>query len=83
MYARAEWQTNTTLQLQRMAHENLGLGTWSRADEGVPVTEMGDRVGVLDISDKKHPRLVRPRGSIEVMLVDQGSAWGSSADGKS
>ncbi|CAI6253498.1 unnamed protein product [Periconia digitata] len=62
MYARAEWQTGSTLQIQRMAHESLGLGTWSRTTESVPVTEFGDQIGVLDISDEKHPRLMRKWG---------------------
>ncbi|KKY13326.1 hypothetical protein UCDDS831_g09109 [Diplodia seriata] len=28
-YARLEWCANETLQLQRLAHEELGMGTWS------------------------------------------------------
>ncbi|PVH98268.1 hypothetical protein DM02DRAFT_596251 [Periconia macrospinosa] len=60
MYARAEWQAGSTLQIQRMAHENLGMGTWSRANQGVPVTEKGDRIAVLDVRDEMHPRMMRP-----------------------
>jgi hypothetical protein len=66
MYAYAEWQANSTLQLQRQAHEGLGLGTWSRTNETVPVTEPGDQLGTLDISDRKHPRLVIPEESSDV-----------------
>ncbi|KAF4310943.1 hypothetical protein GTA08_BOTSDO13533 [Botryosphaeria dothidea] len=62
-YARLEWCTNEKLQLQRLAHEELGMGIWDRCDEGVPVTEKGERLAVLDISDLEHPRLrARPRG---------------------
>jgi hypothetical protein len=68
-YGHAEWQANSTLQLQRLAHEGLGLGTWSRTDESVPVTELGDTLGVLDVSDRKHPRLVPP----SVEMVNMGA----------
>lgn len=60
LYRRAEWQTNSTLQLQRLAHENLSLGTWSKTDKSIPVTEPGETLGVLDINDLKHTRIVRP-----------------------
>lgn len=59
-YAQAEWQTGSPLQLQRLAHEALGLGAWSGADAAIPVTGSGDMLGVLDVSDEKHPRLVHP-----------------------
>lgn len=38
---------NETLQLQRLAHEELGLGTWTRCDKDVPVTTRFERLGVL------------------------------------
>ncbi|KAF2623613.1 hypothetical protein BU25DRAFT_308937, partial [Macroventuria anomochaeta] len=50
----------STLQLQRIAHENLGLGTWKRTDEQIPVTNKGDILGVFDTTDRKHARLVKP-----------------------
>ncbi|KAH8696936.1 hypothetical protein GQ44DRAFT_733494 [Phaeosphaeriaceae sp. PMI808] len=59
-YTRLEWQANSTLQLQRLAHEPLGFGTWSRTMENVPVTAAGELLGVFNIADKRHPRLVRP-----------------------
>lgn len=59
-YAEAEWQASSPLQLQRLANEALGLGAWSGSDGAVPVTEAGDALGVLDVKDKKHPRLVHP-----------------------
>lgn len=60
LYGHAEWRTNSTLQLQRIAHESLGLGTWSRTNEAIPVTEYGDALGVYRVSDPEHPRLVVP-----------------------
>ncbi|KAF1983251.1 hypothetical protein K402DRAFT_319465, partial [Aulographum hederae CBS 113979] len=57
VYGRLEWTTNETLQLQRLAHEELGLGTWSRRAKDFPVTEDGEVLGLLDLSDLDHPRL--------------------------
>jgi hypothetical protein len=54
----AEWKAGSTLQLQRIAHENLGLGTWKRTDESVPVTNRGEVLGTFDVKDEKHARLV-------------------------
>jgi hypothetical protein len=57
-YKRLEWATNDTLQLQRLAHEELGCGTW--VGEDFPLTPAGERLAVLDISDPSHPKLVNP-----------------------
>ncbi len=56
-YANLEWTSNETLQLQRLAHEGIGLGAWSGTTETVPVTERGEHLGVLDISNPAHPKL--------------------------
>ncbi|KAL9617378.1 MAG: hypothetical protein Q9160_007828 [Pyrenula sp. 1 TL-2023] len=61
-----EWFSNDTLQLQRMAHEELGLGDWTHCvgARAVPVTEGGQILGFLNCEDPTHPRLVRlPRDS--------------------
>ncbi|KAF2660683.1 hypothetical protein K491DRAFT_774588 [Lophiostoma macrostomum CBS 122681] len=58
-YASAEWNATATIQLQRLAHEGLGLGHWSRVNHLTPVTLPGEKLGVLDIEDAKHP-LLRP-----------------------
>lgn len=42
LYRRVRWQLEPTLQLQRMAFEEAGLGTWSGRPEEVPVTEKGE-----------------------------------------
>ncbi|KAI3319692.1 hypothetical protein HD806DRAFT_547935 [Xylariaceae sp. AK1471] len=60
-YAYLEWTTNSTLQLQRLAHEELALGTWSKGTGEVPTTEPGDLLGCLDISNPDHPVLIPPR----------------------
>lgn len=56
-FARLEWAVNGTLQLQRLAHESLGYGTWSHCDEEIPLTGDGEHLGTLDLDDLKHPRL--------------------------
>lgn len=57
-----EWFGNDTLQLQRMAHEELGLGNWSGCHgEDIPVTRKGQLLGIFDLTDPDHPKLVNPR----------------------
>lgn len=63
--ARHEWRMNETLQLQRLVHEELGLGTWDRCDGDVPVTTSQDMLGVLDMSSPTHPRLMAPPTFLE------------------
>lgn len=58
LYERLEWVTNGSLQLQRMAHEELGAGTWSGTAETVPTTSRDEPLAILDISDQRHPHLV-------------------------
>jgi hypothetical protein len=55
-----EWQANSTMQLQRMAHEAAGSGSWSNGIGSVPVTEAGEKLCLLDISNGQHPRLRKP-----------------------
>ncbi|KAI8625216.1 hypothetical protein F5Y19DRAFT_479921 [Xylariaceae sp. FL1651] len=56
-YHRLEWCLNNTLQLQRLAHEELGHSTWERGTKCVPVTSGDAMLGMLDVSDVKHPSL--------------------------
>ncbi|KAL9615737.1 MAG: hypothetical protein Q9160_009298 [Pyrenula sp. 1 TL-2023] len=60
-YQRLEWATNEALQLQRMAHEELGAGIWTGAAETIPLTEKDDKLATLDISEERHPRLMYQR----------------------
>ncbi|KAF2138168.1 uncharacterized protein K452DRAFT_277984 [Aplosporella prunicola CBS 121167] len=57
-YARLEWNANGMLQLQRLAHEEQGVGTWDRCAADVPVTNKGDKLATLDLEDLDHPRLM-------------------------
>ncbi|KAK0647284.1 hypothetical protein DIS24_g7886 [Lasiodiplodia hormozganensis] len=73
-YARLEWCTNETLQLQRLAHEELGVGTWSHALDAVPRTAKGEVLAVLDWEGgREHPRLLDPREAAVVTVVEEES----------
>lgn len=65
-----EWTTNEVLQLQRMAHEQLRMGTWSACDTEVPITERGEKLAVLDLGNLQHPRLVAPPKGFEHELAE-------------
>lgn len=56
-YTFPEWATNQTLQIQRLAYEEKGSGKWLRGMEPVPVTESGEVLPGLDLSNPDHPRL--------------------------
>lgn len=56
-YQRLEWIINDTLQLQRLAHEELGFGSWTKGAAECPITAPGDRLAVVDVSEPTHPRL--------------------------
>jgi hypothetical protein len=56
-YKSLEWSANSILQLQRLAHEAAGFGTWSKTNGEHPVTEIDEKLAVLEISNMKHPRL--------------------------
>jgi hypothetical protein len=62
-------QIDEVFQLQRLAHEELGFGTWSRTDEFIPVTRKGEQLGIFDLSDLAHWRLAaEPKGKSESTL---------------
>ncbi|KAI0530167.1 hypothetical protein GGR58DRAFT_525224 [Xylaria digitata] len=56
-YAHFEWISNNSLQLHRLAQEELGLTKWSRCTEEVPTTDNDAYLASLDITDPKHPVL--------------------------
>lgn len=72
VYSGIEWRAVSTLQTQRLAHENLGLGNWTRTDGAFPVTEHGEVLGSLDITDPKHPRMTISRGESDSMESQHG-----------
>ncbi|KAF2820131.1 hypothetical protein CC86DRAFT_429685 [Ophiobolus disseminans] len=62
VYSRLEWCANGTLQLQRLAHEELGLGHWSACTQDVPITRKGEMLGLLYFRDPEHPVLMQQEG---------------------
>ncbi|KAI1269757.1 hypothetical protein F5Y18DRAFT_422709 [Xylariaceae sp. FL1019] len=56
-YKHLEWTTNATLQLQRLAHEGIGQGKWSRGARAIPTTAENEFLALLDISNPDHPVL--------------------------
>jgi hypothetical protein len=48
---REMWKANETLQIQRMLYEHQGCGTWHDESNGVPVTNFGDEMGMLEVGD--------------------------------
>ncbi|KAI1126267.1 hypothetical protein F5Y10DRAFT_245249 [Nemania abortiva] len=61
-YQHLEWITNGALQLQRLAHEELGIGEWESCDTSIPVTRQLDELATLDLTDRSHPRFAsRPK----------------------
>ncbi|KAI0552065.1 hypothetical protein F4679DRAFT_572014 [Xylaria curta] len=56
-YAHLGWATSATLQLQRLAHEELGFGTWTKGTGKVPATEEGELLACLDLTNPIHPML--------------------------
>ncbi|KAI1760961.1 hypothetical protein GGR53DRAFT_469785 [Hypoxylon sp. FL1150] len=67
-YAFLEWNTNTNLQLQRFAHEELGLVQWEECTGEVPTTHPDINLASLDITDPKHP--VLSRGPLDIAEQD-------------
>ena len=51
------WQLDSIFQLQRMAFEEAGLGTWKGGRNDVPVTEKGEQFGIAIEWDKLHPSI--------------------------
>ena len=63
-YSQLEWVSNGTLQLQRLAQEEHGAGTWSNTTKYVPVCKNEDLLAGLDMRVPNHPRLKPPVSSI-------------------
>lgn len=47
--------------MQRLAHEELGLGEWTSGARTVPLAQKGAaKLGILDVTDPEHPSLCVP-----------------------
>jgi hypothetical protein len=45
------WKANDTLQIHRMLYQTQGFGTWQDGPNGVPVTDVGDKMKMLWVND--------------------------------
>ena len=67
-YRRLVWKSDGLLQLQRMAYEEVGFGTWERCTKVTPVTARGQTLALLNVNDPDHPRL-RKASVVPVQVV--------------
>jgi hypothetical protein len=82
-YAYLEWTTNGTLQLHRLAQEEIGRksGTWSGCADVVPITKSGSMMASLDISNLEHPVLAWPADATrQDSFTEAGSQYGDLKD---
>lgn len=56
-YQRVQWALDEKLQLQRLAYEEAGMGTWSGGTSVVPVIKFGETFGMPPDVDPDHPRI--------------------------
>jgi hypothetical protein len=80
-YRRLEWEANSTLQLQRLAHEHIRVGTWKNAAWSHPVTEKGEKLAVIDSRDGVRPIFIPPHDWQDVNSSDTTTT--DSSDGAS
>ncbi|KAI1759146.1 hypothetical protein GGR53DRAFT_527966 [Hypoxylon sp. FL1150] len=71
-YSRMEWIAGGTFQLQRLAHEELGISDWSGTDRSIPTTRTMVKLSPLDISDPKHPRFLNQLSRSESQRPKEG-----------
>lgn len=69
-----EWTANSTLQLQRLAHQEVGSGTWSGCTKTVPTTKTHEMLRGLDITDLENPVIIPPIGEKNIAEVTKSSA---------
>lgn len=76
-----EWFGNDTLQLQRMVHEELGLGNWEGCSrKAIPVTQKGQLLGIFDTTDSEHTRIVNPTSNIASQRPESATNIDESGD---
>lgn len=55
-HKRLQWAVDEKLQIQRLAFEETGQGTWTGGTDAVPMTGAGALLGIGPEPDKHHPR---------------------------
>lgn len=56
-FKQLQWILDDILQLYRLAYEEAGQGRWVYRGDSVPVTKVGDVIGIPEDANKDHPRL--------------------------
>ena len=56
-HKRLQWVVDEKLQLQRLAYEEAGQGTWSGGASAVPVMRFNEKIGIPRNVNKDHPKL--------------------------
>lgn len=76
-YHRLVWKSDGLLQVQRMAYEEAGFGTWERCTRATPVTAQSQVLAPLDVNNPEHPRLrkvsVFPNHVVQPTSADRGT----------
>lgn len=67
---RLEWIQNGFLQLQRLAYQRGGMGTWSREEESVPLTQKNEKLGLVH-SNTGSATTNSKRRSINISVVER------------
>ena len=70
-YPQMEWCTNGNLQLQRLAHEGMGVGPWMACDKEIPIAKQDTMLATLNLDDLKMPRLNRTDSSKVPVVTDE------------
>jgi hypothetical protein len=66
---RLEWVQNGFLQLQRLAYQRGGMGTWTGEENSVPLTQKNEKLGLVN-SDASSARNISKQGSINITVVE-------------
>jgi hypothetical protein len=66
---RLEWTQNGFLQLQRLAYQRGGMGTWSREEESVPLTQKNEKLGLVHSNTSSATN--SKRSSVNISVVER------------
>jgi hypothetical protein len=67
---RLEWIQNGFLQLQRLAYQRGGMGTWTGEEDSVPLTQKNEKLGLVN-SNASSARNTSKQGSTYITVVEK------------
>jgi len=59
------------MQLHRLAYEEAGYGEWENCTGILPVTAPGEKLGVLDVKNEKHPKIEHAEWKLRTVMTDE------------